>query len=206
MNAPAGFLQAEVQAGRKVQAGAVLSRGSRRSLGVSSLCCAPLPSRPIAKCTRGFCSPGALAPRVDALQRQFASESIDRGWLPSLELTVHRGPQRAPVGTAEGLEEREGWGAGGEQRCCQTPSRTPSVRRPSPGEQFASGSCPLPGAHPSCPCGRLSPKSPLQPVTYSLSTASHSHSPQDLLHHVSWCFLMSRFPEFLSVVSNSPPR
>lgn len=46
------------------------------ALGVSLLCCAPLPSRPIVKCTQGLCSPGASAPRVDALQGWFGASSV----------------------------------------------------------------------------------------------------------------------------------
>jgi len=46
---------------------------ARCSLGVSLLCCAPLPSRPATHCTQGLC----FAPH-DASQRQSVSQSIGR--------------------------------------------------------------------------------------------------------------------------------
>lgn len=47
-----------------------------RAVGVSLLCWAALRSHPIAKCTQGLCFPGASAPRIDALQRQFGASSV----------------------------------------------------------------------------------------------------------------------------------
>lgn len=59
-------------------------------LGLSLLCCALLPSHPINKCTQGFCFPGALASRADALQQRFVS--TDCVQLLYLEFLVYRGP------------------------------------------------------------------------------------------------------------------
>lgn len=61
-------------------------------LGLSLLCCALLPSHPINKCTQGFCFPGALASRADALQQRFVS--TDCVQLLYLEFLVYRGPSR----------------------------------------------------------------------------------------------------------------
>lgn len=84
---------------------------------------------------------------------------------------------------------------GGTAGAMRVPKRAPGA---SP--------CPMPLSPALAACRRLTPKSPLQPVMCLLIQHSISLPFTPGLNHVSWCFLLSYFPEFVPVAFNPPPR
>lgn len=78
------------------------------------------------------------------------------------------------------------------------------MRLPGSGSQRAASPCLVPRSPALAACGRLTPKSPLQPLICLFVRCSISFPFAPGLNHVSWCFLMSCFPEFVPVTLNPP--